>query len=138
MFNSRSLLNQQEKGAVEQLKEERWRKAQLERDALEAKEFWEKNIKILEKMNTQRSYEYIQNQNLREGVRKQAQMKRFSMPQGWQDKKEAEKWWKENIKYFQMMNNKDGYEFIQKQNLREGVLKKVEDMFVLQWQRPLQ
>ena len=89
-------------------------------------------------MNTQESYEYIQNQNLREGVRKQAQMKRFSMPQGWQDKKEAEKWWKENIKYFQMMNNKDGYEYIQKQNLREGVLKKVEDMFVLQWQRPLQ
>ena len=82
-------------------------------------------------MNTQESYEYIQNQNFREDVWKQAQMKRFSMPQKWQDEKEAEKWWKENIKYFQMMNNKDGYEYIQKQNLREGVLKKVEDMFVL-------
>ena len=74
-------MNQQEKGAVEQLNEERWRM---------------------------------------------------------QDKKEAEKWWKENIKYFQMMNNKDGYEYIHKQNLREGVLEKVENMFVLQWQRPLQ
>ena len=51
LFNSRSLLNQQEKGAVEQLKEERWRKAQQERDALEAKEYWEKIPKFMKGWN---------------------------------------------------------------------------------------
>ena len=89
-------------------------------------------------MDGTEGYKYLQNQSLREGVRKQVEMKMFSLPQEKQDKKEAEKWWKENIKYFQWMNNTDGYEYIQKQKSREGVLKKVEDMFVLQWQRPLQ
>ena len=105
---------------------------------MEAKEYWEKNILIFERMNTQEGYEYLQNQSLREGVRKQVEMRMFSLPQEKQDKKEAEQWWKENIKYFQWMNNTDGYEYIQKQKLREGVLKKVKDMFDLQWQRPLQ
>ena len=51
---------------------------------------------------------------------------------------DAEQWWKKNIKNFECMNNTEGYKYIQNQKLREGVLEKVENMFVLQSQRPLQ
>ena len=89
-------------------------------------------------MNGTEGCKYLQNQRLREGVWKQVELKMLILPQEKQDRKEAEQWWKENIKYFEWMNNTDGYEYIQKQKLREGVLEKVENMFVLQSQRPLQ
>ena len=105
---------------------------------MEAEQYWEKNITIFEQMNSTEGYKHLQNQRLREGVWKQVEPKMLSLPQEKQDRKEAEQWWKENIKYFEWMNNTDGYEYIQKQKLREGVLKKVKNMFVLQSQRPLQ
>ena len=138
LYDSRSRMNQAEKRAVEQLNEERERKAQEKRDVIEAEQYWEKSIKIFERMNTTEGYKYLQNQRLREGVWKQVELKMLILPQEKQDRKEAEQWWKENIKYFEWMNNTDGYEYIQKQKLREGVLEKVENMFVLQSQRPLQ
>ena len=75
LFNSRSLLNQHEKGAVEQLKEERWRRARQERDALDAKEYWEKNSKIYEKMECRESFEYLSRQGLSIGALEQVKFK---------------------------------------------------------------
>ena len=68
-------MNQQEKGAMEQLKEEWWRKAQQERDALEAKEYWEKNSKIYEGMECRESFEYLSRQGLSIGALEQVKFK---------------------------------------------------------------
>ena len=135
-------MNQYEKSAVEhweqqqKIKEAWEKKAQEKRDVMEATEYWEKNILIFERMNTQDGYEYLQNQSLRDGVRKQVEMKVFSLPQEMQDKKEAEKWWNENMYKYKQIQTK--YDEIQSQNLREGVLKKVMEMFDRQYGRPLQ
>ena len=75
LYNSRSLMNQQEKGAVEQVNEERWRRARQERDALDAKEYWEKNSKIYEGMECRESFEYLSRQGLSIGALEQVKFK---------------------------------------------------------------
>ena len=136
LYDSRSRINKAEKRAVEQLNEEREREAQEKQEWMEAEQYWKKNIKIFERMNSTEGCKYLQNQRLREGVREKVENKMFFWRQDKQDRMEAEQWWKENIKWMKKvgMNNTDGYEYIQKQKLREGVRKKVKDMFVLQWQ----
>ena len=81
-------------------------------------------------MNTQDGHKYLQNLNLRDGVRKQLEMKM-------QDKKEAENWWNKNW-HTNWGMKQDIYNYIHKQNFREGVLKKVMEMFDRQYGRPLQ
>ena len=77
LFNSRNHMNRCEKSDAED-----WKRQQREkRDEMEATEYWEKHISIFERMNTQDGYEYLQNQSLRDGVRKQVEMKVFSLPQ---------------------------------------------------------
>ena len=65
-------------------------------------------------------------------------MKVFSLQQEMQDKKEAEKWWNENMYTQYQWQKQEKYDEIQRQNLREGVLKKVMEMFDRQYGRPLQ
>ena len=118
-------MNRCEKSAAEH-----WERQQREkRDEMEATEYWEKHISIFEGMNTRDSYEYLRNQNLRNGVRIQVERKVSSLHQEMQDKKEAEKWFKENM--FPVR-----HEEIQK--LREGVLKKVKEMYHQKYGKPLQ
>ena len=135
LFNSRSHMNRCEKSDAEDWKQQQ-RIAREKRDEIEATEYWEKHISIFERMNTQDGCKYLQNQNLRDGVRKHVEMKVFSLQQEMQDKKEAEKWWNENM--YTYMRKQEMYDEIQRQNLREGVLKKVMEMFDRQYGRPLQ
>ena len=108
LFNSRSHMNRCEKSAAEH-----WERQQREkRDEMEATEYWEKHISIFERMNTQDGYEYLQNQSLRDGVRKQVEMKVFSLQQEMQDKKEAEKWWNENM-------------YMRKQEMYDKIIKEI-------------
>ena len=68
-------MNQQEKGAVEQVNEERWRKEREKRDAMEAKQYWEKNSKIYEGMELIESFEYLSRQGLSIGALEQVKFK---------------------------------------------------------------
>ena len=88
-------------------------------------------------MNTQDGYEYLQNQSLRDGVRKQVEMKVFSLQQEMQDKKEAEKWFKENMNMRSYWDKKEKYNEILGGNLREGVKKMVLEMFERKYGKPL-
>ena len=73
-------------------------------------------------------------------------MKVFSLHQEMQDKKEAENWWNDyKYTYWGLLSDEnmktrkqEMYDEIQRQNLREGVLKKVMEMFDRQYGRPLQ
>ena len=89
-------------------------------------------------MNTQDGYEYLQNQSLRDGVRKQVEMKVFSLQQEMQDKKEAEKWFKENVNIKYQWNIQERYNEILRENLRKGVMKIVLEMFERKYGKPLQ
>ena len=79
-------------------------------------------------MNTEDGCKYLESLNLSDGVREQVRRKWLSLQQEMQDKKEAENWW--NDKWHTYWGEKQKmYDNIQKRNFREGVRKRVMEMF---------
>ena len=60
---------------MEQLNEERERKAQEKRDEIEAEQYWEKNFKIYEWMEVIEGFKYLSGRGLRIGVLEQVKYK---------------------------------------------------------------
>ena len=105
---------------------------------MEATEYFEKHISRFEGMTSRDSFEYLRNQNLRNEVRRQVEMKVSNLQQEMQQKKEAEKWLEENMNMRSYCDKKEKYNKILRENLREGVKKIVLEMFVRKYGNPLQ
>ena len=88
-------------------------------------------------MTHQASIEYLKNQNLSNEVRRYVQIKVSNFIQEMQ-KKEAEKWFHENITMRAYWKTKEKYNEILGGNLREGVKTIVLEMFERKYGKPLQ
>ena len=75
LFKSRNHLNQCERNDAEDWKRQQRIAREKERDALDAKEYWEKNSRIYEKMECRESFEYLSRQGLSIGVLEQVKFK---------------------------------------------------------------
>ena len=89
-------------------------------------------------MTHQDSVEYLRNQNFRsEMFRSYVQTKVYNFIQEMQ-KKNAEKWFKENVEMKDYWNTRKKYNEILGGNLQEGVKKIVLEMFERKYGKPLQ
>ena len=61
--------------------------------------YFEENKSRFEEMTHKASDEYIENQNLGDQVKRFVHQKVYSLRQEMQEKKDAEKWFKENMNY---------------------------------------
>ena len=142
LFRSRSHLNQCEKNTAKEWKHQQ----RVQRDEMEATEYFEKHISRFEGMTSRDSYEYLRNQNLRNDVQIQVERKVSSLQQEMQDKKEAEKWFKENMNMKYRWIKQEKYNEILREKERdketlsskEGVMKIVLEKFERKYGNPLQ
>ena len=89
-------------------------------------------------MTHQASDEFIENQNLGDQVKIFVHQKAYSLRKEMQERKDAEKWFKENMNYNMDYNRSTMYNKIQCGNLQEGVKKIVLEMFHQRIGKPFQ
>ena len=113
LFRSRNQLNQSEQYSAEMWK--------LQQDEKKATKYFEKHKSRFEEMTHQASDEYLKTQNLGDQVQRFVERKISSLQQEMQEKKDAEKWFEENIIMRSYGFTKEQrYDKIIRENLREG------------------